>query len=116
MITICGYELATSTVKGWGEYVEMFSGLPITPQIMKEVIESHKNGKALMESSVDMGFETGEREWFMEMIAEYLIGLEQPTYGNSHLPEYQNFGERVATAFNEKFGENPEQWGLKCPT
>ena len=101
-INIFHYELKEEDVQSWCEYAGMFTGLPLTPTIFKEIVENHEDGKALMESVDEAWFETGEREWFMEMLSEHLIGERWPTYGDD--VDGEEFMSKIIEAWNESYG------------
>lgn len=57
-----------------------------TPEFLKEIIKDSDFEKFLIEESE--GFDTMEREWFMDTFTTKLVGMEWPCNGDSE--EYAN--------------------------
>ncbi len=89
-------EFTEEEVQEWCEYINLWIPVKQTPQSVKETIEMFPDdgGKWIVESSRDIGFETGEREVFMELWALRHTGMRWPKYGDE--PEYhEEFNKRM---------------------
>lgn len=73
----------------------VFCGISFTPE---QALEIFKENKSLLIASINYGFETGEREQFQGAFAKKMLGIDWPTYGESHEPQYENFHERIMDA------------------
>lgn len=62
----------------WNRYQAMFTGIDLTPDQFMEVLLAGPEHEGLISSSLQLGFETGEREMFMSSMSKYLINQEWP--------------------------------------
>lgn len=69
-------------------YLNDFIPFDLTPKQFWDILKENPD---LLQSSIDLGFDTGEREWAMNIISKNLLGVDWPTYGESLNPKYRNF-------------------------
>ena len=88
-------KIENDVIDGWMEYAEMFAKIKVSPEKFKYLCEKYPEpGKYLIESSIEMGFDTGEREMFMDLIAMEFTGMLAPLYGDS---------QEIKDKFNKRF-------------
>lgn len=83
---------------GCNRYQEMFTGIGLTAEQMLEVFEW--DGDHLLMMALG-GFETGEREMFMDRLSRKLIGISWPCGMDSEDPKYKDFRPRLFKAARE---------------
>jgi hypothetical protein len=80
------------------KYWSMFSGFSLTP---KQMLELFMEDQYLLLDSLNMGFDTGERERFNDVFSQKLVGQTWPANCESSEPEYEGFFERLTAAAKE---------------
>ena len=95
-------EVTDEFLKGCNNYQSMFTGISLTSEQMLEVFEwsPRGNGEYLLLMAL-AGFETGEREMFMDRLAEKLIGVDWPCGMDSEDSKYKDFTPRLHKAARE---------------
>jgi hypothetical protein len=89
------YEVDEKFLQDCADYLHMWIPFKLT---LDQIWGFFKEEPELLKSSVDIGFDTGEREWFMGLLAKKLIGVDWPTNGESGDPKFANFHERLIEA------------------
>lgn len=93
------YEVKYAVTDKWlqecNAYQRMFSGISLSPEQMLEVFLTDER---CLIASITVAFETGEREWFQDLLAKKLLGHDWPCGADSNEPLYENFSERLTEA------------------
>lgn len=75
----------------WGAY----TSINLSPQQMLELFQEDEN---LLIRSLQLGFDTGERESFSDLVSQKLLQLNWPLYCETNCPEYKDFDQRIKEA------------------
>lgn len=88
-------EVDEAWIQSCADYLHRWIPFKLTHDQIWEIFVENTD---LLQSSINLGFDTGEREMFMSAIAKKLLGIDWPTYGEPGDPKYEGFHERLIEA------------------
>lgn len=66
-------------VTSWNRQQKTWTGIDLTPEQTISILEESGQIDDLCSQALSMGFDTEEREWFIDILMTHLLGQEWPT-------------------------------------